>query len=160
VKALIVAALLALAAPDDGGPIPGETPGPAPAPEDADLRAAALSKLLRCPVCQGLAVSDSTSEAAVAFRGRVRELVDQGYTDRQILAFFVDRYGDFILLDPPAEGLNWVIWVGPGLLTGTALAFALAAAARRRPQGQAGSDQTGPHVADPYEQRLLAELDE
>lgn len=140
-------------------PIAGVAPGPPPAEAEVDLRTAALSKLLRCPVCQGLAVSDSTSEAAVAFRGRVRELVAQGYSDPQILDFFVDRYGDFILLDPPAEGLNWVIWVGPGLLAGTALALVLAAVARRRPAPEA-SERTGPQPKDPYEQRLLAELDE
>ncbi len=141
-------------------PIPGETPGPAPAESVIESRTSALSRLLRCPVCQGLAVSDSTSEAAVSFRARIHELVAQGYSDDQILDFFEARYGDFILLDPPAEGLNWVIWVGPGLLAGAAIALVAAAALRRRPAEAAPSGETGPQPSDPYEQRLLAELDE
>lgn len=148
--------------PQESGEIPGLPPGPAPAPEEVSPRAHHIAKLLRCPVCQGMSVADSTSEAAVQFQRRIQELVRLGYADEQIMDYFVDRYGDWILLAPPARGLNWMIWLGPGLAGGLGIAWAMATAVRWRKEPDEvplPSDQ-GHTPKDPYEARLLKELDE
>lgn len=84
-----------------------------PSEADAEALTKRISKGLRCPVCQGLSVADSNAEAARAMHTRIGELVRQGYTQGQIEDYFVDRYGQWVRLEPPPEGLNWIIWIGP-----------------------------------------------
>ena len=87
-----------------------------PDPETAERRTEQISGGLRCPVCQGLSVSDSNADAARAMHTRIAELVAQGYSEDQIVDYFVGRYGAWVRLEPPREGLNWIIWVGPVVL--------------------------------------------
>ncbi|HEX6177290.1 MAG TPA: cytochrome c-type biogenesis protein CcmH [Thermoanaerobaculia bacterium] len=81
--------------------------------------------LLRCPVCQGLAVADSPAEMAVNMKGQVRELLSRGYTEEQILRYFEQSYGQFVLLQPKFEGLNALVWLLPliALIIGAAIVF-------------------------------------
>jgi cytochrome c-type biogenesis protein CcmH len=82
-----------------------------------EARARALSKQLRCVVCRSESVDDSNAEIARDIRRLVRERLVAGDSDAQVLAALVDRYGDYVLLRPPARGANWVLWLaGPGLL--------------------------------------------
>ena len=69
----------------------------------ATVRTERLQKALRCPVCQGLSVSDSPSDAARAMGNRIEELVQEGYTEDQVTEYFVDRYGAWVELEPPSE---------------------------------------------------------
>jgi cytochrome c-type biogenesis protein CcmH len=71
---------------------------------------------LRCPVCQGLSILDSPSELAQDMKRLVREQVVAGRTRAEIEAFFVQRYGEWVLLKPPAHGANLTVWLGPFLL--------------------------------------------
>ncbi|MCB9766517.1 MAG: cytochrome c-type biogenesis protein CcmH, partial [Alphaproteobacteria bacterium] len=71
-----------------------------------EARTLTLAHGLRCPVCQGMSVADSSSEAAVNMKNRIRELVTAGYTDDQIEDYFIDRYGTWVLLEPPDDGVN------------------------------------------------------
>ena len=144
------------------GAIPDLPPGPAPDPDTVNVHARIVAARLRCPVCQGLSVADSTSETAVTFQNRIRELVGLGYTDEQILDYFVDRYGEWILLEPPARGLNWLIWLAPGVAAGVGLSWATVTAARwrREPDEVPLPSDVGTAAKDRYEARLLAELDE
>jgi cytochrome c-type biogenesis protein CcmH len=87
-----------------------------PSAKAAEVLSEKISKGLRCVVCQGLSVADSNAEVARAMHTRVRELVSKGYSEEQILGYFVDRYGSWVQLEPPREGLNWVLWLGPGVL--------------------------------------------
>lgn len=154
------AATAELADADEG--IPGLPPGPPPSADEVDERARLISSRLRCPVCQGLSVADSTSAAAVTFQRRVRGLVAMGYTGPQIEDYFIDRYGEFILLDPPARGLNWLLWVAPALAAGVGLSWAAMTAMqwRREPDDVPLPSDVGLVAKDKYEQRLLAELDD
>jgi cytochrome c-type biogenesis protein CcmH len=132
-------------------------PGPVPAAHQVDEITHRVAKRLRCPVCQGLSVADSPSETAVTMKKRVRELVSQGYSEGQIQDYFVERYGEWVLLDPPGGGLNALLWAVP--LGGLVLVVGLGAAfARRRPDGVVTVVDTGPR--DDFESRLLAEADE
>ena len=79
-------------------------------PED---RVADLGSRIKCPVCQGEAIGDSPSETAQAMVEIVRERVEAGETDAQIVDYFTARYGDGILLDPPFAGRTLIVWLLP-----------------------------------------------
>jgi cytochrome c-type biogenesis protein CcmH len=72
-----------------------------------------LTTRLRCPVCQGESVAESPSENAQEITALVDEQVAAGWTDTQIEQFFVERYGAWILLDPPRSGSTLWLWVAP-----------------------------------------------
>jgi cytochrome c-type biogenesis protein CcmH len=76
-------------------------------------RVEALGKQLRCPVCQTVSVEESPSETAQAMREIIAEQVAAGRTDEEVIAFFVDRYGEWIILEPPASGRTLVVWLLP-----------------------------------------------
>jgi cytochrome c-type biogenesis protein CcmH len=71
---------------------------------------------LRCPVCQGLSIQDSPSELAQEMRNLIRERLRAGDTPEQVRAYFVSRYGEWVLLEPEPRGLNLAVWAGPVLL--------------------------------------------
>lgn len=136
-----------------------------PSPEDLEAQSEKIAKGLRCVVCQGLSVADSNAEVARAMHVRVRELVAKGYSEDQILGYFVDRYGAWVRLEPPREGLNWVIWLGPVvLLVVGAWSISRQVNAKGGPiapsplsaQSEAASAPKDP--ADDYRDRILAEL--
>jgi cytochrome c-type biogenesis protein CcmH len=117
-----VPAETAPAAPDPRG-IVGE-PRRAPLQGEAlDAEAKRLAGLLRCPVCQGVSVADSPVGMAVDMRAQVRDMVAAGYDEEQVLAYFEKSYGEFVRLEPPLRGVNWVVWAGPlaALLAGGVL---------------------------------------
>lgn len=68
---------------------------------------------LRCPVCQGLSVGDSPSAMAMNMKEQVRELLARGYTREQILDYFEQSYGEFVLLKPKFRGVNSLVWILP-----------------------------------------------
>jgi cytochrome c-type biogenesis protein CcmH len=87
-----------------------------------DDRARALDSEIRCPVCQGTSIADSPAVFAAEMRAVVREQLGAGGTDEQVRDFFAERYGTWILLAPPAQGPELVLWLAPGVaLAGGAL---------------------------------------
>ncbi len=90
---------------------------------DSD-RVRSLTGRLRCPVCQGESVADSPSESARDIAVLVEQQVGAGWSDAQIEQYFVDRYGAWILLDPPRSGSTLLLWAVP-LVAVTAGAVAL-----------------------------------
>ena len=95
-----------------------------------------LSEKIRCLVCQNQSLADSPAELATDLRRQVVEQVKAGRSDEQILEFMVQRYGDFVLYDPPLKASTLLLWVGPFVLLAVALAL-LAAVVRRR-RGEIG----------------------
>ena len=91
-----------------------------------EARARALSRDLRCVQCQSESIDDSNASIARDLRILVRERLVAGDTDAQLRAYLVERYGEFVLLNPPVQGLNWLLWLaGPAmLLAGGAIAVA------------------------------------
>jgi cytochrome c-type biogenesis protein CcmH len=80
---------------------------------EAEVRRIAAD--LRCPVCQNLSVADSPSELAQEMRNLIRERLLQGQSKEEIKAYFVSKYGEWVLLAPPRKGFNLVVWVLPFL---------------------------------------------
>lgn len=92
----------------------GEAPaGPALSGPALSARTDEVTAKLRCPVCQGLSVADSHTATAIAMKEQARELLGQGYSEPQALAHFEASYGEFVRLEPKAEGFNLVVWVAP-----------------------------------------------
>jgi cytochrome c-type biogenesis protein CcmH len=110
---------------------------------ELDARTNDIGALLRCPVCQGLSVADSPSSMARNMKTEVREKLAAGYDQEQILASFERSYGEFVRLDPPMRGVNWLVWLGPlaGLLAGGAV---VAWALKRSSRNAGAAEATGP----------------
>jgi cytochrome c-type biogenesis protein CcmH len=81
-----------------------------------DARVSAVARQLRCPVCQGLSIQDSPSELAQQMRDLVKEQLRQGKSPEQVTAYFVGRYGEWILLEPKASGFNVLVYALPILV--------------------------------------------
>lgn len=84
-----------------------------------EARARELSKGLRCPVCQGESIDDSNAPISRDLRLYVRERLVAGDSDAEAIAAITDRFGEYVLFEPPTRGMNWLLWLaGPimGLL--------------------------------------------
>ncbi|HEV2546473.1 MAG TPA: cytochrome c-type biogenesis protein [Stellaceae bacterium] len=78
-----------------------------------EARARAISKELRCLVCQNESIDDSNAALAHDLRVLLRERLAAGDSDEQVRDFLVRRYGQFVLLRPPIEPATYVLWFGP-----------------------------------------------
>lgn len=76
-------------------------------------RAYELEQRLRCPVCKSVSIAESPSETAQTMRAAVAEQVAAGRSDEQIIGYFRARYGDWVLIDPPASGSTLPLWLLP-----------------------------------------------
>ena len=114
-----------------------------------------LASGLRCPVCQGMSVADSSTEAAVGMKNQIEKLVREGWCDEQILDYFIERYTTWILLEPPAEGTNWLIYTAPALVV--LLGLGLVATRRKRNEVAVTVRST---EKDAWRQKVLDELDQ
>ena len=89
-----------------------------------------IASELRCPVCQGVSVEDSPTELARQMRAVVREQLASGRSPNEVRQYFVDKYGEWILLEPKASGFNLVVYVLPWLAMLAGLAFIVFAVRR------------------------------
>jgi len=80
-----------------------------------DQTAVRVASLLRCPVCQGLSVNDSPTGLAQGMKAQVRQLLAAGYDQEQVLTYFEKSYGEFVRLEPPRRGINWLVWLAPAV---------------------------------------------
>ncbi len=146
----IVSLWLALAA----GPGLAFTPDEPLADSALEARARALHAELRCMVCQGQSIADSNAPLAQDMRAIVRERIEAGASDDDVRGFLTDRYGDYVLLDPPVKPETYALWFGPAavFVVGAAIAFALVRRAR------AGARDTGATPLSAEERRRLDAL--
>ncbi len=90
---------------------------------EQEVRFKELSGKLRCLVCQNQSIGDSNAELAQDLRREVYEMIKAGQSDTQIVTFLVDRYGDFVLYQPPVTPTTALLWIGPFLLIAVGLFF-------------------------------------
>jgi len=141
--------LICLALPV-AGPALALNPGEMLADPALEARARALSKTLRCMVCQNQSIDDSDAPLAHDLRLLVRERLQAGASDAEVRDFLVARYGEFVLLEPRLRLGTALLWAAPILvlvLGGAAVFFGL----KRR-------DASAPADLSPAEKRRLAEL--
>ena len=101
-----------------------------------ETRARALSKELRCMVCQNQSIDDSDAPLARDLRILVREHLRAGETDQQVLDFLIARYGEFVLLRPRFSPHTALLWLTPlGVLVIGALGIAMSARRQRSSEG-------------------------
>ena len=84
--------------------------------QSLENRARNLSKGLRCLVCQNQSIDDSNADLARDLRVILRERLIVGDSDEEVIEFVVDRYGEFVLLNPPVNHRTALLWGGPGLI--------------------------------------------
>ena len=97
-----------------------------------ETRIRSLEEKLRCLVCQNQTLADSNAELAQDLRLKVREQVAAGRSDDEILDYLVQRYGDFVLYEPPFKARTALLWIGPFALLAAAAAALIAILRRRR----------------------------
>src|SRR5438309_7013659 len=90
-----------------------------------EQRMRALTEQLRCLVCQNETLADSRADLAEDLRKEIREQMQQGKSDQEIIAFLTQRYGDFVLYKPPVKATTYLLWFGPFvlLIAGTFVLF-------------------------------------
>ncbi|MEM8656284.1 MAG: cytochrome c-type biogenesis protein [Pseudomonadota bacterium] len=121
-----------------------------------EARARELDHALRCVVCQSESVASSNAQWAVDARRAIREQVAAGQSNDEIVDFFVERYGEFVLMTPRTSGANWLLWAAGPLM------FLLAAGIgvgylRGRSTAPVATD---PSLSDEESRRLREIMDE
>lgn len=113
-----------------------------------------LSEQLRCLVCQNQTLADSHAELAIDLKNQVREKLASGMSDKDVVDYMVQRYGDFVLYKPPVKTTTWLLWFGPFLLLGGGITALLMKLAKR---GKAG-EENGNAVTEEELRRAAALL--
>lgn len=96
---------------------------PAFADPALEKRVLRLGEELRCLVCQNQTIADSHADLAVDLKNQIRDMIRKGMSDKEIKDYMVQRYGDFVLYNPPVKTATWVLWFGPFVLMLGGLAF-------------------------------------
>ena len=107
-----------------------------------ERRAQALNRTIMCPVCPGESIDQSQNPLALQMRGIVDDRLAAGWTEQQILEFFVERYGPSVLLEPPRRGFDLLAWLLPPVgVAGAAVAlfFTMRVMTRRRALEERGA---------------------
>lgn len=123
-----------------------------------DERVREIAKHLRCTVCQTENIWESGAPLAHQMREVVRERVKLGHSSEDILIYFHSRYGDYIMMEPPKHGVNWIIWLAPLLLLlggGTLLLREIKGWVTRTPPPQI---ETPPPLDEKSRRRIEEEL--
>src|SRR5262245_21879106 len=121
-------------------------------------RAHEIAAGLRCPVCLNLSVADSPSGLAREMRSEITLRLRAGEGPEQIRAFFVDRYGEWILLEPPKRGLNLVPWAVPIVALIAGVAIWVAVVRRRGADGDTPASAVGDRPTETERARIDREL--
>lgn len=93
-----------------------------------------VSGELRCLVCQGQSLADSNADFAVDMRTQIQELMESGMSNREVVDFMVQRYGDYVRYRPPFTATTALLWFGPLLLLGIGVATLFFNVSRRKVQ--------------------------
>ncbi len=121
-----------------------------------EAKARELDHALRCVVCQSESVASSNAQWAVDTRRVIREQIASGQTHAQVVDFFVERYGEFVLMNPRASGSNWLLWAAGPLMF--LLAAGVGVTYLRTRRVASGASET--ELSDDEQRRLREILDD
>ncbi len=144
---------------EDDAEVAHALPPPVALTPAQEARARALEGELRCPVCRSQSIRQSRSFMAEDMKRRIRILVAEGRTDDEIRSFFMERYGAWILLEPPRRGFHLTAWILPAAAVALG-AVGLLVAARRWMRAPPARESVEPPPESPYLARLERELEE
>ncbi|WP_417833197.1 cytochrome c-type biogenesis protein [Thalassospira xiamenensis] len=116
-------------------------------------RARDISQGLRCLVCQNQSIDDSDADLARDLRILVRERLVAGDTNEEVVDYIVERYGDYVLLNPPLKPETYILWISPAVLAFLALIAVIAFYRRKQRE-----DGAGPKSLSNQEQKRLDEI--
>lgn len=114
------------------GPVAAVQPDEVLSDPALEARARSISQTLRCPVCQGETIDESNAPISRDLRLAVRERLVAGDSDAQVTDYIVNRFGEFVLFQPRANGSNLILWLAGPVLLLVALAGALVYLRRRQ----------------------------
>ena len=101
-----------------------------------EARMMVIAEELRCLVCQNETIAASHADLAVDLKNQIRLKLKEGQSQKQILDFMVERYGDFVLYRPPLKTTTVLLWLGPFTLLGIAVLMLVINVRRRRRAAQ------------------------
>ena len=128
-------------------------------PSDDDVNA--IASQLYCPVCENVPLDVCGTQACAQWRELIREKLVEGWTEEQIKEYFSTQYGDRVLAEPPARGLNWLVYVIPPLVFIAGVVFLYRGFIAWRYMGDddgAIEIDSEPEIEDEYMARLEEEL--
>lgn len=131
-------------------------------PATLEARAQAIDRQIMCPVCPGESIAQSQVEYAEQMRAVVRAKLAQGWTEEEIKQYFVERFGEQILMAPPKQGVHLVAWIGPFVvlvLAGGVLVYLLNRMVRYSAVWQQDDHRPVGDVPEEYLRRLEEELE-
>lgn len=114
-----------------------------PLDAEREARVMRVGKQLRCAVCQGVSIADSPASMARAQLDKVRELVAEGKSDEEIYEYFVERYGEWALMEPKKSGVTLGLWLFPVLLLAIGL-YVIWSQSKKGPAPAPGAPKDAP----------------
>jgi cytochrome c-type biogenesis protein CcmH len=129
--------------------------GTAPLDVERESRVQRLGKQLRCAVCQGVSIADSPASMARAQLDKVRELVADNKTDDEIYEYFVERYGEWALMEPRKSGVTLGLWLFPLLLLGGGVLVIVSGTRKKAPPVAPPAEA----AEDPFLAQVRADLE-
>lgn len=132
----LAAALLAAFVLVGGAAAQVQDPSPPEDPVQLDDRVFDLARQLRCPTCVSESVADSNARISREMRTQIRDQLQAGRSEAEVLAFFQERYGDWILLEPPRRGIHLLVWWLPWIAAGGGAALLITLIVRWTAKGR------------------------
>ena len=132
--------------------------GQDPLDQTREARVQLIGKQLRCAVCQGVSIADSPASMARAQLDKVRELVSAGKTDQEIYDYFVERYGEWALMEPKKSGVTLGLWLAPVLLLVLGVLLIIGSTKKPGPPAPVAGPAVG-EVQDDYLAKVRADLE-
>lgn len=117
-----------------------------------EKRFQSLTRELRCPKCQNQNIADSDAPLAQDMRDLTYDMIIDGQADAQIISYMVDRYGDFVMYNPPVKPITWLLWFSPVVLLAFILGLVFLVKGRR--VGTTQKETVAVALTEEDEQRL------
>jgi len=128
--------------------------------EANELRYKELTKELRCPKCQNQDIADSNAPIAADMRREVHRLLEAGESDRSIVGFMVDRFGEFVSYKPKVKPDTYLLWYGPWVLLFLGVVMIFFMASRRSSSGQGSGQGKNTSEAESAKQAGKSDLEQ